>query len=300
MSSQKQFESGYKAPVQEQPWPGKQSEMKDPPATEYLPTPDGGYQKYKAAGKLEGQNAIITGGDSGIGRAIAVLYAMEGVKNILIAYLEQEEEDAQETKKLVEKYGATVHLLPGDLSKKENCKRVLDVAIDKFKTINIVVLNHAVQMVRSNIEELPEEQWELTLQTNLTSFFYLAKYAIPHLEPKKGASIVVNASINAYVGRPDLLDYTSSKGGIIAFTRGLANQYVDKGIRVNAVAPGPVWTPLVQSTMGRENLEQFTSPIGRPSQPSEIATCFVFLASPDSSSITGSTLHPNGGVVLNV
>lgn len=141
------------------------------------------------------------------------------------------------------------------------------------------------------------DQWEHTFQTNIHPYFYLAKYTIPHL--KSGDTIINNASVNAYVGRPDLLDYTSTKGAIVAFTRGLSNQYVAKGIRVNAVAPGPVWTPLVPSTMNEEAQDQFTSPMGRPSQPSEIATCFVFLASTDSSSISGQTLHPNGGVIVN-
>lgn len=172
MSSKQQFEqgellvhskkvmsdpqTGYKAPVQQQPWPGKQSLMEDSPSTEYLPTPDGGYELYKPAGKLQGRNAIITGGDSGIGRSIAVLYAMEGVKNILIAYLAEEEEDAQDTKKLAEKYGASVVLLPTDLAKKENCKKVIDTAMEKFGSINILVNNHGVQMMRENILEIPE------------------------------------------------------------------------------------------------------------------------------------------------
>lgn len=152
-------------------------------------------------------------------------------------------------------------------------------------------------MMTKDITDLSEDQWENTFATNIHPFFYLSKYAIPHLG--RGSTIINNASINAYIGRPDLLDYTSAKGAIVSFTRGLSNQFCNKGIRVNAVAPGPVWTPLIPATMTEEAQENFTSPIGRPSQPSEIATCFVFLASTDSASISGQTLHPNGGVVVN-
>ncbi|PSK33636.1 enoyl-(acyl carrier protein) reductase-like protein 4 [Elsinoe australis] len=293
-----QFEIGHKPAVQHDNYPGLEENMDPHPLDSYLPTPEGGKELYKAAGKLKGRNAIITGGDSGIGRATAVLYAMEGVSNILITYLpEQEETDAKETKKMCEHYGAKVVTLGIDLRKKENCKKTIDTALKEFKKVNILVLNHATQMVRENIEELPEEQWELTFDTNIHPFFYLSKYLIPHLT--KGDTIITNASVNAYVGRPDLLDYTSTKGAIVSFTRGLSNQYCGKGIRVNAVAPGPVWTPLVTTTMGTPQQQSFTSPIGRPSQPSEIATCFVFLASPDSSSISGQTIHANGGVIVN-
>lgn len=290
--------TGHKPAVQHDNYPGLEENMDPHPLDSYLPTPEGGKELYKAAGKLKGRNAIITGGDSGIGRATAVLYAMEGVSNILITYLpEQEETDAKETKKMCEHYGAKVVTLGIDLRKKENCKKTIDTALKEFKKVNILVLNHATQMVRENIEELPEEQWELTFDTNIHPFFYLSKYLIPHLT--KGDTIITNASVNAYVGRPDLLDYTSTKGAIVSFTRGLSNQYCGKGIRVNAVAPGPVWTPLVTTTMGTPQQQSFTSPIGRPSQPSEIATCFVFLASPDSSSISGQTIHANGGVIVN-
>ncbi|KAF4550035.1 Enoyl-(Acyl carrier protein) reductase-like protein 38 [Elsinoe fawcettii] len=292
------FESGHKPPVQHDNYPGSQANMDPHPVDAYLPTPDGGKELYKAAGKLKGRKALITGGDSGIGRATAILYAMEGASHIMITYLpEQEEKDAQDTKKQVEYYGAKVTLFPADLRTKEKCRECIDTALKEFGKVNILVLNHATQMVRDNIEELPEEQWELTFDTNIHPFFYLSKYLMPHLT--RGDTIITCASINAYIGRPDLLDYTSTKGAIIAFTRALSNQYCAKGIRVNAVAPGPVWTPLVTTTMGTPQQQSFTSPIGRPSQPSEIATCFVFLASPDSSSITGQTIHANGGVIVN-
>ncbi|KAL9097292.1 MAG: hypothetical protein Q9165_000719 [Trypethelium subeluteriae] len=292
-----QFTEGHKVPIYHQDAPGLQSEMKGPPPQcEYLPDEKGGYRKYQAAGKLQDKAAVITGGDSGIGRAIAVLYSMEGADSY-IAYLPEEEEDAQETKKLVEGYGRKCHLHSTDLKKKENCKAVIDDALKAMGKIDILCNNHAYQMMHKDITDLTEEQWEFTFATNIHPYFYLSKYALPHLS--RGSTIINNASINAYIGRPDLLDYTSTKGAIVSFTRGLSNQFCSKGIRVNAVAPGPVWTPLIPATMTDEAMQQFSSPIGRPSQPSEIATCFVFLASTDSASITGQTIHANGGVVVN-
>ncbi|EKG21920.1 Short-chain dehydrogenase/reductase SDR [Macrophomina phaseolina MS6] len=295
MSSQ--FEQGHNPPTQDQQPPGLQSELKGPkPQDENLPTEDGGYQIYKAAGKLEGKKALITGGDSGIGRAVAILFAMEGADSF-IAYLPQEESDAQETKKKVEEKGRKCHLFATDLTDKKNCKAVADKALETMGAVNILVNNAAYQMMVNDIQELSEEQWEHTFNVNIHPYFYLSKYIIPHM--KEGDTIINNASINAYIGRPDLLDYTSTKGAIVSFTRGLSNQYVSKGIRVNAVAPGPVWTPLIPATMNKEAQDQFTSPMGRPSQPSEIASCFVFLASMDSRSISGQTIHANGGVVVN-
>ncbi|CRK18384.1 hypothetical protein BN1723_018249, partial [Verticillium longisporum] len=161
--------------------------------------------------------------------------------------------------------------------------------------IDILFNNAAYQMMVENIKDLSEDQWLHTFNTNIHPFFFLSKYALPHMKP--GATIINNASINAYIGRPDLLDYTSTKGAIVSFTRGLSNQYVDKGIRVNAVAPGPVWTPLIPATMNEEAQKNFTSPMGRPAQPSEIATCVVFLASTDSSALSGQVIHCNGGVI---
>jgi NAD(P)-dependent dehydrogenase (short-subunit alcohol dehydrogenase family) len=288
------------------------------PTSDHVPTPDGGSQLYKAAGKLEGKKAVITGGDSGIGRSIAVLFAMEGADSF-IAYLPEEEEDAQETKKLVEQKGRKCYLQATDLTKRENCQKLIDSAVEDLGGIDVLVNNHAYQMMTKDISEISEcvspgpscplstqkeeligffrTQWLKTFDTNIHPFFYLSKYALPHM--KAGSTIINNASINAYIGRPDLLDYTSTKGAIVSFTRGLSNQFVSKGIRVNAVAPGPVWTPLIPSTMTDDAIKQFTSPMGRPSQPSEIATCFVFLASTDSSSISGQTIHANGGVVVN-
>lgn len=287
---------GYTVPVQHQEPPGLQSELDPKPTSSKLPKEDGGYAIYKPAGKLEGKKAIITGGDSGIGRAIAILFAMEGADS-LIVYLPAEEADALETQKQVEKYGKKCRLLAMDITSKENCAKVIDMALAQMGQINILVNNAAYQMMQKSIFDISDEQWHKTFNTNIHPFFYLSKMALPHM--KAGDTIINNASINAYIGRPDLLDYTSTKGAIVAFTRGLSNQFVGKGIRVNAVCPGPIWTPLIPSTMDDEAISQFTSPMGRPGQPSEVATCFVFLASQDSSFISGQCLHPNGGTVVN-
>jgi NAD(P)-dependent dehydrogenase (short-subunit alcohol dehydrogenase family) len=292
MSDKGQFEQGYQVPIQNQDLPGSQAKLDPAPLVDRIPTPDGGSQLYKAAGKLEGRKALITGGDSGIGRSIAVLFAMEGADSY-IAYLPEEEKDAQETVKLVEEKGRKCYTQAIDIRKAENCKKLVEDAVKAMGGIDLLINNAAYQMMVEDIKDLSEDQWIKTFDTNIHPMFYLSKYALPHM--KKGSSIINNASINAYIGRPDLLDYTSTKGAIVSFTRGLANQQVSKGIRVNAVAPGPVWTPLIPATMTEDAMKQFTAPIGRPSQPSEIATCFVFLASMDSSSITGQVIHANGG-----
>ncbi|KAF2256333.1 NAD(P)-binding protein [Trematosphaeria pertusa] len=296
MSDKPQFEQGHSVPVQHQQAPGLESKLDPKPQPDHLPTPDGGSQLYKAAGKLEGKRALITGGDSGIGRSIAILFSMEGADSF-IAYLPQEEEDAQQTKKLVEEKGRKCYLHPTDLTDRGNCKKLVEDALQKMGGIDILINNAAYQMMVEDIKDLDEDQWIYTFNVNIHPYFYLAKYCLPHM--KAGSTIINNASINAYIGRPDLLDYTSTKGAIVSFTRGLHNQYISKGIRVNAVAPGPVWTPLIPSTMTDDAMKQFTSPMGRPSQPSEIAACFVFLASADSSSVSGQTIHANGGVVVN-
>lgn len=293
-----QFKSGHRIPVQHMNQPSIQEDMKGPePQETQIPTEDGGYQIYKPAKKLEGKKALITGGDSGIGRAIAILYAMEGADSFIV-YLPEEEKDAQDTKKRVEEeFGGKCYTFACDLRKQENCKKVVEEAVSKMGTINILVNNAAYQNMINGINELTEEQWIKTFDTNIHPYFYLAKYSLQHM--KSGDTIINCSSVNAYVGRPDLLDYTSTKGAIISFTRGLSNQQISYGIRVNAVCPGPVWTPLIPSTMKSYAQEQFTSPMGRPLQPSEIATNFVFLASQDSSAISGQSLHPNGGVIVN-
>jgi NAD(P)-dependent dehydrogenase (short-subunit alcohol dehydrogenase family) len=232
--------------------PGLQANMEDPkPVSAHIPTEDGGYQIYKAAGKLQDKKAIITGGDSGIGRAVAILFAMEGASSVIV-YLPEEEKDAQETKRRVEEHGQQCHCLAIDLRKKENCQKIIDVALQKMGAIDILVNNAAFQHMLSDISELDEyvlflisihklmsgrDQWERTFDTNIHSFFYLSKYSLPHM--KKGSTIINCASVNPYIGRGDLLDYTSTKGAIVAFTRALSNQQVMKGIRVNCVCPGP-------------------------------------------------------------
>ncbi|KAF9268510.1 general stress protein [Marasmius fiardii PR-910] len=284
-------------PSRDQKPPGTQSTMDEPPPqSEYIPTWDGEYQLYKAAGKLEGRKALITGGDSGIGRAIAILFAMEGADSF-ITYLPEEKEDAQDTRTYVEKYGRKCHIMQTDLTKKENCEKVVEEALAAMGTINFLVNNHGYQMQRDDITDIPEDQWEHTFNTNIHAFFYLSKYTLPHM--KRGDSIINTASVTAYKGSPGLLDYSSTKGAIVSFTRALSNQYVGRGIRVNCVAPGPVYTPLLHATMTKEVQEKKQAPIGRIIQPSEIATCYVFLASMDSSSISGQTIHANGGTVVN-
>jgi len=221
---------------------------------------------------------------------------MEGAESTIV-YLAEEEKDALETQKLVNEKGGKIHLLTADLRSAQACKNIVEKAKEAMGgRINILVLNHGFQDMKETIDDLSEEQWLKTFNTNVHPFFYLSKYVLPQM--KSGDSIITCASVNPYVGRPDLLDYTSTKGAIVAFTRALSNQQVSKGIRVNAVCPGPIWTPLIPATMNSKAQEEFTSPMGRPGQPSEVATCFVFLASADSSFMSGQSLHPNGGVIV--
>ncbi|KAI9054118.1 hypothetical protein LZ554_001289 [Drepanopeziza brunnea f. sp. 'monogermtubi'] len=294
--SDSQFEQGHTVPVSHQSAPGKQHEMAgQSPVNDQLPTSSGGYQPYRAASKLAGKKALITGGDSGIGRAVAILYAMEGAESTIV-YTPEEEKDAQDTKKLVSEKGGKIHLIQADLRGASKCKSVVEEAVKNMGGVNVLVLNHGYQMMKETIGELSEEQWLKTFDTNIHPFFYLSKYALPHMS--RGDTIITCASVNPYIGRPDLLDYTSTKGAIVAFTRALSNQQLSNGIRVNAVCPGPIWTPLIPATMNEKAQKEFTSPMGRPGQPSEVATCFVFLASADSSFISGQSLHPNGGVIV--
>ncbi|KAJ5467296.1 hypothetical protein N7475_005048 [Penicillium sp. IBT 31633x] len=226
-----QFQTGHQIPIEHHKKPGLQEDLENPkPTSTQLPTEDNGYQTYKAAGKLSGKRAIITGGDSGIGRAVAILYAMEGASS-LITYLPEEEKDAQETKRRVEEIGQACYCLATDLRDKANCKKVVDTALQSLDGIDILVNNAGTQTMIEDIKDLDEEQWESTFDTNIHSIFYLSKYAMPHL--KNGSAIINCASVNPYIGRPDLLDYTSTKGAIVAFTRGLSNQQVKNGIRVN-------------------------------------------------------------------
>ena len=224
--------TGHKIPITHQDNPGTESGLPEEPAHTSLPAEDGSTQAYRAAGKLKGKKALITGGDSGIGKATAILFAMEGADST-ICYLPEEEEDAQKTKKAVEAAGAKCYLVPTDIRIKSNCETVVKEALDKMGCVNILFNNAAYQMMRHDITEISDEQWHRTFDTNIHPFFYFSKMLVPQM--KRGDCIINNASINAYIGRPDLLDYTTTKGAIVSFTRGLANQQVSKGIRVSDV-----------------------------------------------------------------
>ncbi|MBC7829603.1 MAG: SDR family oxidoreductase [Chitinophagaceae bacterium] len=248
-------------------------------------------------GRLKGKVAIITGGDSGIGRAVAIAYAKEGAETVIV-YL-NEHEDAKQTADEIRKYGKETLLIATDISKEENCKKIIDQTLEKFNRLDILVNNAAVQYVQHAIEDISAEQLEYTFRVNIFSQFYLSKFAVPHL--KEGSSIINTASITAYRGNEELMDYSSTKGAIVSFTRALSQSLVKKGIRVNAVAPGPVWTPLIPASFDEEKVGEFgkNTPIGRTAQPVEIAPSYVFLASNDGVFFTGQVLHPNGGSVVN-
>lgn len=245
---------------------------------------------------MQDKVAIITGGDSGIGKAVAVHFAREGA-DVVIVY-RAEKEDAEETKTLAEEKGRRALLIQTDVSTEANCRDIIQQTIAEFGKIDIVVNNAAIQVPKEDFSEITEEQWDQTFRVNIHAQFFLSKAALPHLKP--GASIINTASVNAYKGHKILVDYTSTKGAIIAFTRSIALQLAEKGIRVNAVAPGPIWTPLIPSTM-HKGLDQFGQevPMKRAGQPAEVAPSYVFLASEDSSYFTGQCLHPNGGYILN-
>ena len=269
--------------------PGREYKMKPRPQAENV--------KHRGSDKLQGKVAIITGGDSGIGRAIAIAFAKEGA-DVSIVYLE-ERKDATETKGLVEQHGGKCLLIQGDVRQEEFCRKAVAQTTKEFGKLDILVNNAAEQHPQDSIEKISEKQLEQTFRTNIFSFFFMAKAAMKHL--KKGAVIINTTSVTAYKGSAHLLDYSSTKGAITSFTRSLSQALADKYIRVNAVAPGPVWTPLIPSTFPRKEVETFGSdvPLGRAGQPEEIAPSYVFLASDDSSYTTGQVLHPNGGTVVN-
>lgn len=246
--------------------------------------------------KLQDKVAIITGGDSGIGRAVAVHFAREGADVVIV--FRSEKEDAEETKGLVEEKGRRALLIQTDVGSESNCIDIVNQTLAQFGKLDIVVNNAAIQVPHQDLTEITAEQWEETFRVNIHAQFYLSKAALPHL--KAGASVINTASVNAYKGHKQLVDYTSTKGAIIGFTRSIALQWAEKGIRVNAVAPGPIWTPLIPSTM-HKGLDEFGQevPMKRAGQPAEVAPCYVFLASEDASYITGQCLHPNGGYILN-
>jgi NAD(P)-dependent dehydrogenase (short-subunit alcohol dehydrogenase family) len=268
--------------------PGIESEMHPRPAA----TAKG----RGGAGRLAGKQALITGGDSGIGRAVAVLFAREGA-DVAIGYLD-EHDDAKETARLVDAEGGRCVLLPGDIREEGTCQELVARTVEELGRLDVLVNNAAEQYVRDDISEISAEQLESTFRTNIFSMFHITKAALPHLS--EGSTIVNSTSVTAYQGNPKLIDYSATKGAIVAFTRALSQSLVGRGIRVNAVAPGPVWTPLIPATFGEEQVGSFggSTPMGRPGQPEEVAPCYVFLASEDSSYMAGQVLHPNGGQVV--
>jgi NAD(P)-dependent dehydrogenase (short-subunit alcohol dehydrogenase family) len=276
-------------PAQEQSrQPGRESAMY--PAPEYEP-------KFPGAGKLKDKVAIISGGDSGIGRAVAVLFAREGAK-VAIVYLE-EDNDAEETAELVEEEGSEAILLRGDIGDKDFCEEAISETLARFGKIDIVVNNAAEQHVQEDLTDISEAQLERTFRTNVFGYFFLTQAALPHLEA--GATIVNTTSVTAYRGSPELIDYAATRGAIVSFTRSLADALNKRGIRVNAVAPGPIWTPLIPASFDAEKVEEHgtKAPLGRVGQPNEVAPCHLFLASDESSYMSGQVLHPNGGEVIN-
>ena len=272
-------------PDQKQPMPGSSAAMD--------PQPDYGEESYKGSGRLADKKAVITGGDSGIGRAVALAYAREGA-DVLVSYY-NEEEDARETQRLVEAAGRKAVLVPGDIKDPAHCRAIVDRAVQEFGRIDILVNNAAHQASFTSIEEISDEEWDVTFRTNIHAMFYLTKAAVPHMPD--GSAIINTASVNADTPSPQLLAYATTKGAIQNFTGGLAQLLAEKGIRANCVAPGPIWTPLIPSTMPPEKVKEFGSqvPMKRPGQPVELASAYVMLAEPNSSYISGATIAVTGG-----
>jgi NAD(P)-dependent dehydrogenase (short-subunit alcohol dehydrogenase family) len=271
---------------QRQPMPGTTDAMN--------PRPDHGEESYKGARRLEGLKAVITGADSGIGRAVAIAFAREGA-DIVVSYLD-EAKDAAEVKTLIEAAGRKAVLMPGDIADPAHCRRIVDTAIRELGGLDILVNNAAHQATFKDIGDISDDEWDLTFRTNIHAMFYLAKAAVPHMKPGTGA-IINTASVNSDVPNPMLLAYATTKGAIQNFTGGLAQMLADKGIRANAVAPGPIWTPLIPSTMPDEAIKNFgmQTPMKRPGQPAELATAYVMLADPRSSYVSGTTVAVTGG-----
>lgn len=273
-------------PQQEQELPGSEQKMDL--------KPDHGENSYRGSGKLTGRKAIITGADSGIGKAVAIAFAREGA-DVLISYL-NEHEDAEETATFVKQEGRKAILVPGDISNEEHCKQIVDKALAEFGGIDILVNNAATQITHESLQEIPAEEWDYTFKTNVHAMFYLCKAAEPHLKP--GSSIVNTTSVNAYTPKPILIPYTITKAAIQNFTASLAQLWAEKGIRVNCVAPGPIWTPLIPASFSGEETAKFgsSSPMKRPGQPAELAPVYVLLASQESSYVSGATVPVTGGM----
>ncbi|PLR78869.1 NAD(P)-dependent oxidoreductase [Bacillus sp. V3-13] len=288
MSSQNEQKNTF-PPQHQNHQPGTEDEMH--------PEPVSVDENYKGSGKLQDKVALITGGDSGIGKSVAIYFAKEGA-NVAIVYLE-ETEDARETRQLVEAEGRECLLISGDIADESFCKDAVSKTLDQFGKIDILVNNAAEQHPQNSLLDISSEQLERTFRTNIFSFFYLTKAVLPHLQ--KGSTIINTASITAYQGNKQLIDYSSTKGAIVSFTRSLALSLADKGIRVNGVAPGPIWTPLIPSTFTKEKVAKFGSntPMGRAGQPYELAPSYVYLASNDSTYVSGQILHVNGGTIVN-
>jgi NAD(P)-dependent dehydrogenase (short-subunit alcohol dehydrogenase family) len=283
-------EAGARPPFPQErlDYPGLESEM--------TPRPDYGEDSYRGHNRLQDKVALITGGDSGIGRAVALAFAREGA-DVLISYL-NEDADAEETARVVREAGRKAVLAPGDISEESHCRSLVEQTLSELGRLDIVVNNAAYQMTREGITQIPDGEWEHTFGTNVFAMYYLGKAAWPHLAP--GSAIINVASIQAYQPSPELLAYASTKGAIVTFSKALAQEGAEKGIRVNVVAPGPVWTPLIPATMPEEKAQHFgeDSPLGRPAQPAELAPLFVFLASNESSYITGEVVGVTGGKPL--
>ena len=276
-------------PEREQEPMGVEAEMKN--------KPDYGEDSYRGSGKLQGKAAIITGGDSGIGRAVALAFAREGA-DVLISYLEEEEEDAQQTAEIVEAEGRKCIKVPGDIGSEAHCQQMVQRAVQEFGRLDILVNNAAYQMSHESIQELTAEEIEHTFRTNIFAMFYLSKAALQHMQT--GGSIINTASVQAYKPSSSLLAYASTKGAIVTFTKGLAQEAIQQGVRVNVVAPGPVWTPLIPSTMPEEQVSEFGQQtlFERPAQPAELAPAYVFLASEDGRYLAGERIGVTGSAIL--
>ncbi|QMU28204.1 SDR family oxidoreductase [Adhaeribacter radiodurans] len=295
MAENEKTQSSMQDPQKQYPQPPYSEKEQSIPGTEseMQLKPDHGEETYRGSGKLSGRKAIITGGDSGIGRAVAIAFAREGA-DVLISYL-NEDEDARETAKYVEEAGRKAVLVPGDISEETHCKQIIQRAVEELGGVDILVNNAAFQMERESLQEVSTEEWDRTFKTNIYSMFYLCKAAEPHLKP--GSTIVNTTSVNAYKAPPKLIAYSATKAAIQNFTVSTAQLWADKGIRVNCVAPGPIWTPLIPSTMSQDHVKNFgeSVPMKRAGQPAELAPIFVLLASQDSSYMTGSTVQVTGG-----